>query len=182
MLAACPVSCRPCSLCASNELFSVLCGEALHTGQVAVAVRRLASALAFPDHVAQAFHHLVVGIVQGVTPVCQQLDCLADAARLVNTALLGDRQMHGQMQKAVALAVIDCAHAGQRAVQVSQLGMVFGVLVDPQGSYCFNSFQRLFGLGFGVNRAKKTADIGLGWAKHSGAIVALCRQPCRRLL
>jgi hypothetical protein len=43
-------------------------GQALHRFQVGLAVGRQAAALAGPHHLAQAFHHLVVGPVQRLAP------------------------------------------------------------------------------------------------------------------
>lgn len=63
---------------------------ALHAFDIRRAVGRAACALAFPDHLAQAVHRGVVGFVQRVAFGGQQLDGLADAARLVNRALLAD--------------------------------------------------------------------------------------------
>jgi len=114
----------------------------------------------------------VVGVVQRVEPVRQQFDCLAYATRLIDAALLGDRQMHRQVQKSVVLSVSALAKRRQRRINIGQRCVVFGVLVHPQGSYCFYSFKRLFCLGFGINRAKKLADIGFGGVEHDAGIVA----------
>ena len=54
---------------------------------VALAVKRAARALRFPDHFAQGFHGDVVGFVQGVEPLRQALDGGFDAARLVDARL-----------------------------------------------------------------------------------------------
>ncbi len=100
--------------------------------------------------------------VQGIAPVREQLHRLANAARLVNAALLADGQVHGQVQKRIVLAGLGIVHAAQGSVHIGQLRVVFGVLVNPQARYCFNSFQRLTCLGLGINSTKKLADIGLG--------------------
>ena len=106
-------------------------GVPLHTRHISLAVRRLSGALALPDHFPKAVHRGVVCIVQGVKPVGQQLDRLAYAAWLVDAALLGDGQVHGQMQKRIAFAFFGLAHGEQGSIQVGQVSMVFGVLVNP---------------------------------------------------
>ena len=131
-------------------------------------VRWAARALAFPQHLAQRVHHLVVGIVQRVTTAGQQLHRLADAAGLVDAALLTHRQVHRQVQEWVGARRVFGIHTGHGSVGVGQLGVVFGVFVDPLACYYFNSFKRLPRLRLGVNRAKESADIGLAWTEHGG--------------
>ena len=94
-------------------------------------------------------------------PGRQQLDRLADAARLVNRALLADRQVHGQVQERVGVAAFHVVHLFQRSVCVHEVGVVFGVLVNPLACYGFYSFKRLTGARLGINGAEKTANIGL---------------------
>ena len=81
----------------------------------------------------------------------QQFHRLADPARLVDAALLADRQVHRQMQERIGLAVVGRMHRRQGGVNIGQRAVVFGVLVDPQACYGFNSFQHLMGLGFGID-------------------------------
>ena len=113
---------------------------ALHAGDIGIPIGRTTGALAFPQHLSQAFHRVVVRAVQGIALVREQLHRLADAARLVNRALLADGQMHGQVQKRVGAAlaaVIDRRHG---RIGIAQVGVVFGMLVNPQACYGFNSF------------------------------------------
>jgi hypothetical protein len=44
------------------------------------------------------------------------------------------------------------------------------MFVHPQRCYRFYSFQCLTRLRFGINRAKKLADIGFGRGEHGGAL------------
>ena len=60
-----------------------------HPVQVGKPVRWLAAALGFPEHLAQALHHLVVGVVQRAAAGGQQLHGLADAAGLVDQVAKG---------------------------------------------------------------------------------------------
>ena len=84
---------------------------------VGEAVRRAARALALPHHLAQAFHRLVVRIMQRVAPVGQQLHGLTDAGRLVlhvadrvdvdQRADPGDQQHEGDRQRVDHQASVD---------------------------------------------------------------------------
>jgi hypothetical protein len=69
--------------------------------------------------------------------------------------------MHRQVQERVGTAFLYLAHAGQGGVYIGKVLGVFRVFVHPTGCYYFYSFQCSAGEGFGINRAKKTADIGL---------------------
>jgi hypothetical protein len=52
-------------------------------------------------------------------------------------------------------------HLGQRSIDIGQVGVVFGVFVDPLADEHFHGFQCGGCAGFGVNAAKKAPDIGL---------------------
>ena len=75
--------------------------------------------------------------MQRVASCAQQFYRLADAAGLVNAALLADGQVHGQVQKRVVSVRVDLLHISQGTVQVGQLGVVFGVFVDPTAYQLF---------------------------------------------
>ena len=62
----------------------------------------------------------VVRVVQGIEARGEQLYCLADTARLVDGALLADRQMHRQMQERVGPALDLVAHAAKSGVDVGR--------------------------------------------------------------
>ena len=145
---------------------SVPRGAALHGGDVGIAVGRAAGALAFPQHLAQAFHGGVVGVVQRIEPFGQQFDCLTDAARLVNAALLADRQVHGQVQKRVGLLRRFVVVAGNGCVHVRQVCVVLGMLGNPQAGQRLDGFHGRAALGFGVHTAQKAAHIGLRGVEH----------------
>ena len=104
--------------------------------------------------------------VQRVAPGRQQFDGLADAAWLVNRALLADGQVHRQVQERVRFAAVHVVHFFQRRFNVRKIGVVFGVLVYPQASEGFQRFERLARAGFGIDGAKKAPDIGLRGRKH----------------
>ena len=141
-------------------------GVALHAGHVRCAIGRAPTALAVLQHPAQALHGIVMGLVQGVVPVGQQLDRLPDAAWLVDAALLRDGEMHGQMQECVAPSLLQGAHGCQGGVQIGEVAGVFGVLVHPLNRYDFNSFQRKSRAPFGVTITKKSPNIGLRRIEH----------------
>jgi hypothetical protein len=143
---------------------------ALHALNVGGAVRRASGALAFPDHFSQAVHRRVMRFVQRVAPGRQQFDGLADAAWLVNRALLADGQVHRQVQKRVRFAAVHVIHFFQRRFNVGKIGVVFGVLVYPQAREGFQCFERLARAGFGIDGAKKAPDIGLRGRKHPKSV------------
>ena len=108
--------------------------------------------------------------MQRVAPGGQQLDGLANAAWLVNGALFADRQVHRQMQKGIGFSAFHVIGFFKCSVGVLEIGVVLGVLVHPLTCYGFNSFQWLTGKRFGINGAKKTANISLGGRKHGQSV------------
>ena len=91
---------------------------------------------------------------------------VADATGLVDAALLADRQVHRQVQKRIGLARGFVVVAGHGGVGIRQVGVVFGVLGDPQAGQSFDGFHGGAALGLGVYAAQKAAHIGLGGAEH----------------
>ena len=134
---------------------------ALHAIDVGLAVGHATRTLAFVNHATQAFHGLVVCIVQRVELVGEQFHRLANAAGLVDAALFADGQVHRKVQKRVGPVRVVFQHAGQGRVHVGQFSMVFGVFVDPLADQHFHGLQWRRCAGFGVNTAKKAPDIGL---------------------
>ena len=104
--------------CCDAVRLSIARGVLLYAGNVDIAVRWAACALALPDHGAQAIHGVVVGQVQRVAPVRQQLHGLPDAPGLVNAALLTDGQVHGEVEKRVAFSLFGLQHGAQRSVHI----------------------------------------------------------------
>jgi hypothetical protein len=144
-----------------GERGSVACRASLYTCDIGVTIGWTARALAFPNHLAQTVHGLMMRIVERVAPGGQQLHGLAYAAWLVDGALFTDGQMHGQMQEGIGSAAFHVVLFFKRSVCVHKVCMVFGMLVQPLARYYFNSFKGLSGAGFGKNRTEKSADIGL---------------------
>jgi hypothetical protein len=62
----------------------------LHARDVGISVGWATCTLTLPQHFPQALHDIVVGFVQGVAFMRQQLYRLADTTRLVNAALLAN--------------------------------------------------------------------------------------------
>jgi hypothetical protein len=151
---------------------SVLGGVFLDAVDVHIAIRHAARALTFVNHAAQAFHGGVMGLVQGVAFVGEQFHGLANAARLVNAALLANRQVHGQMQKRILSGGINIEHAGQGRIHVRELGVVLGVLVNPLTGQNFDGLQGGARSGLGVGATEKAADIGLGGLYQHANIVS----------
>ena len=118
-------------------------GAPLHAGHVGLAIGRAGVALRVGQHLAQAFHHLVVRRVQIAPLGGQQFHRLPYAARLIDAALLADRQVHRQVQERVAahraVAIVAC----DGDFGVLEIGMPFGVLGNPGGGQGFNGFHRL---------------------------------------
>lgn len=122
---------------------SVTRGASANLVDVGLPIGWATGALAFPEHVAQALHHFVVGGVQIATPGHEQFNRLADAGWLVDAALFADRQVHGEVQKGVGLPGLRVVHLLERSGAVGEVGVVFGVLFDPVRGQHFNRFLRL---------------------------------------
>ena len=137
-----------------------------HALQVALAVGRQPAALRGPDHLAQALHHLVLRLVRRAALRRQQLEGLLDAARLVDRHLLGDRQVHGQVQERVGAAALDVVDRRQRGLEVVELGVVLGVLGDPVGGQRLHRRQRQAVAALAVRVAEEAPHVVLGRGKH----------------
>src|SRR2546425_8090346 len=74
------------------------------------------------------------------------------------------------MQEGVGLAGLHVVHFFKRGVGIGKIRVVLGVLFNPLACYGFYSFQRLPGTGFGINRAEKTANVGLRWREHGQSV------------
>ena len=91
----------------------------------------------------------------------QQFHRLADAARLVDAALLADRQVHRQVQKRVAAHRTVAIVARHGGLGVAEVGVPLGVLGDPAGGQLLDGFHRLAGLLPGPGATKKASDLFL---------------------
>ena len=131
-----------------------------------MAIGRATIALAFPQHFAQAIHHLVVGIVERIAACGQQFHRLADAGGLVDGALLADRQVHGQVQEGVAAGGVGLLHVAQGGVHIGQGRVELRMFFHPQLRQRLDRFHGLVGLPFAVNGAEEAANVGLGGGKH----------------
>ena len=85
-----------CKLTKMNDFLS-LRGFFLNRMNIGIGVRWATATLAFKEHLAQGFHHLVVGRVQVVKPSGQQFHGLPNPPWLVDGALLADAQVHRQV-------------------------------------------------------------------------------------
>ncbi len=103
----------------------------------------------------------MVRVVQRIAPCGQQLHRLANAAWLINAALLADGQVHGEVQKRVGAIRRGFLQLGQRLLQVGKLGVVLRVLVNPLAGNDLYRLHRLTRTGLGVNITKESANVGL---------------------
>jgi hypothetical protein len=90
----------------------------LHAVNVNIAIWHFSCALALKNHAPQAFHGGVVRLVQRLFFVTQQFNSLANAAWLVNAALLADGQVHGKVQKRVVPSGVHIEHGGQSGIDI----------------------------------------------------------------
>ena len=132
-------------------LGSIPRSAALDAVDVGCAVRRATCALAFPHHLAQAFHCFMVRIVQRIALGGQQLNSLPDAAWLVDRALLADGQVHRQVQKWIGFTAFNVVHLVKCRRCVRKIRVVFGMFGQPLACYGFKSFERLPRKGFGLH-------------------------------
>ena len=97
----------------------------------------------------------------------QQLHRLADAAGLVNRALLADGQVHGQVQEGVVLAVLACELLRQGVGFIGQHRVVFGVLGHPFTGQHFQGVNQRMRLMLGIDLTEEATNIVLRRAVHS---------------
>ena len=69
--------------------------------------------------------------MQRVQPVGQPLNGRLDAPRLIDADLLGDGQVHGQVQKGIGAPLLDRVNGRDGGVYVREIRMVFRMLDDP---------------------------------------------------
>ena len=108
-------------------------------------------------------------IVQRIEPRSQQLHRLTNATGLVDAALLAQAEMHAQMQERVGLAQLFGADCEERGVDIAQISVVLGVLINPQAGNGFDGFEGLIRLGFGKSGAKEAANVGLRRLEQHGS-------------
>jgi cytochrome c553 len=164
--AACPLRSR---------FVSIARGVPLHAIDISLAVGRTPGALALPHHAAETLHRVVVGIEQRAATRGQQLDRLADAARLVDGALLADGQVHRQMEKRIFTTVFSVVDANDGSIGIGQLRVVFGMRIDPARRDGFQRFQRLSGTAPGVDIAEEAAHFFLSGIEHAREVSTGCR-------
>ena len=89
----------------------------------------------------------MVGVVERIEPRGEQFNRLANAAWLVDAALLADRQVHREVQKSAGFIGRGLRRllrdGGQRSVNVGQHSVVFRVFVDPQTGDGLDRLHRL---------------------------------------
>ena len=74
------------SLCSQAQSGSVPGRLMRNAGEVGLAIGRSPGALAFPQHMPQAIHGFMVGLVQGVAAVREELNGLPKPTRAGNRA------------------------------------------------------------------------------------------------
>lgn len=131
---------------------------------VGVAVERRTQALSLPYHLAQAFHDFMGGLVR-VAAADQALVRRADAARMVDRQLLGDRQVHGQVQEWVGAAVLDRVLGGH-GLGAFEVAVVLGMFEDPVQRHGFERGQDLGGAVLAPGFDKEFANLVAGRIEH----------------
>jgi len=145
---------------------SIARGSPLHTGDVGIAIRRSPRLLRFPEHGAQALHRRVVRSVQRAQSGAEQFHGLSDAARLIDAALLADRQVHGQVQEGIGPVRGLVVVSRQRGDLILQVVPILRVLTDLQAGQRFDRFHGLGLLLLALHGAEKVPDIGLRGVEH----------------
>jgi hypothetical protein len=112
----------------------------------------------------------VVGVVQRAAAGRQQFHRLPDAARLVDRALLADRQVHRQVQERIGLSVAAVVDPGHGRLGVGQVGVVFGVLQQPLAGQRLQRIQGLAGPGLGMDAGEEPAHVFLRGVEHPGSV------------
>lgn len=111
--------------------------------------------------------------MQIAAPCGEQLHSLANAARLVDAALLADGQGHGQMQKRIGFAINYFVHRDQRCMNIAEYRMVLWVLRNPQSRQRLHALHRHILLMLVIHRTEKTAHILLARDEHSPDFLSL---------
>jgi hypothetical protein len=124
-----------------------------------------------PQHLAEAFHHLMLRLVRRIEPLGQRLVRGADAARLVHRHLLADRQVHRQVQERVALAALGRVVTGEGLVAGVQGVVVFGMLLHPVDRHGFERREDFSLAMLAPGAAEKLANFVAGGIEHDPAIV-----------
>ena len=102
-------------------------------------------ALHLPDHFSQAVHDVMLRVHGVAIPLEQTLIAFADAGRLVDRHLLGDRQVHGKVQERVGLAGFRQVVTLPVTIGLVEQGVVFGMRQHGIERRLFRPRQRLAG-------------------------------------
>ena len=124
--------------------------------------------LRLPQGLDQTFLHDVGGVVGTAQLRLQHVHGLADAAGLVDAALLADGQVQRQVQEGVAAADFGAVVGFQRPIQVSQLVVIFRMLADPLQGDHLQGLQRGALLVFLPDVAEVAAHVGDGGIEEHG--------------
>ena len=109
----------------------------------------------------------MVGVVKRIAPVGEQFNGLAYSTGLVNAALLTDGQVHGEVQKGIALSLDVGVDRCQGRLHIGEICVVLRMLGDPLACQSFYSFHGRIAQGFFVDGAKKPTDVFLGGTEHA---------------
>ena len=124
--------------------------------------------LRLPQHLTQTFHDLVGRRVRIATLAGQPLPGSTDSGRLIDGQLLGNGEVHGQMQERIATTV-GCVEAfADRVLGIVQERVVFRVGFDPVGGDCLDRRQGLTGEALLLRVAEEATDVMLRGVEHAG--------------
>ncbi len=103
----------------------------------------------------------MVGVVKRIAPVGEQFNGLAYSTGLVNAALLTDGQVHGEVQKGIAVPLAAGVNLYQGSIHIGEICVVLRMLGDPLACQGFNGFHGRIAQGFFVDGAKKPTNVFL---------------------
>lgn len=109
--------------------------------KVAGGIRREARLLRLVQHLAQAFHGLVHGIVPALMAMQELVNAVPNAGRLVNAVLLLEGEVHGEVQKGVDLPIFNREISLEHLIGIIEKVVVLGVKGDPVGRQVLNRRQ-----------------------------------------
>ena len=135
-----------------------LARAAAQTFQVACGIERPACPLGVPQRFTKALHDGVFGFVY-FEFLAQCVVGVADAWRLVNADLFGDRQVQRKVKKRVHLPVFGREILFDCRLGFFEQSVVFGMMLNKIGGSRFSAFKREAGTMFTPCLTKKETNL-----------------------
>lgn len=90
------------------------------------------------QHLSQAFHGLMHGIVSTLMSIQELVDAASDAGGLINAVLLLEGEVHGEVEKGIDLPIFNREISLEVLTGIIQKAVVLGVQADQVGRQVLN--------------------------------------------